>query len=115
MCQHPRLRCVVLDPYDLNTIDNREHTPTHERGYRWLSQYNKTDLRGRGTVSGLHHNIGSQWVQTPRHGDPITVLAVPRPALMTTTMPCPWEGGREGPGRAVHAALPHHLASSDAC
>ena len=47
---HPRLRCVILDPYDLNTIDNRESTPRHKQGYEWLSKFNKTDLHGRGTV-----------------------------------------------------------------
>ena len=48
---HRTLRCVVLDPYDLNTIDNREHDDAHTEGYKYLEQFNKTDLRGRGTAN----------------------------------------------------------------
>ena len=41
----------MLDPYDLNTIDNREHDDAHTEGYKYLEQFNKTDLRGRGTAN----------------------------------------------------------------
>lgn len=36
---HPTFRCVVLDPYDLNTIDNREQTDTHEAAYNYLGAH----------------------------------------------------------------------------
>ena len=65
---HPTLRCVVLDPYDLNTIDNKEQTEAHKEGFKYLEEQNKTDLRGRGTVNWLEGLQGKQKRFIPFNG-----------------------------------------------
>ena len=58
----------VLDPYDLNTIDNREQTADHAEGYAYLEQFNKTDLHGRGTTNWLEGLEGLQKRFVPFNG-----------------------------------------------
>lgn len=65
---HPTLRCVVLDPYDLNTIDSKEKTEAHNEGFKFLEQQNKTDLRGRGEVNWLEGLQGKQKRFIPFNG-----------------------------------------------
>jgi manganese-dependent ADP-ribose/CDP-alcohol diphosphatase len=66
---HPQLRCVVLDAYDVNTIDDRGHDPaSHEKGFAFLEQQNKSDLRGRGSVNWLEGLQGKQKRFNPFNG-----------------------------------------------
>lgn len=66
---HKLLRIVVLDSYDVNTIDNVEHhPPSHDEGFAFLEQQNMTDLDGRGKVDWLQGLNGKQRRFNPLNG-----------------------------------------------
>ena len=61
-------RFLVLDAYDMTTIDNIEQTNRHEAAYAYLSEHNPNDLRGRGTTNWLAGLTGLERRFAPYNG-----------------------------------------------